>query len=230
MRCQRFSQMALLGLLFMSSTASAAVIKLSFSHDSRPDFAVAQSVLSTVDDSAADTAGDQNTEVSLLDVLEGLAVIQGDRASFTLDNVQLQGSPVVVVNTVLQATKGGTFALYDESNGLLLSGTLGNGTLSGPLGSTATGGFLTTEFGSFTGGSLLTKLEESGLTRSALSISMTDVSGGAGLQLAPDGTLQTFTADATANISAHEAVPEPQSYALVYSALAAVYLGLRRPF
>ncbi len=231
MRRRRFHHLAMAGLLMMlSSTASAAVIKLSFSTDSKPDFEVVHGVLSTVDDEVLSTAGDQNTEVTLLDVLEGLVLIEGDGASFTLDNVQLQGSPVVVVNTVLQATSGGTFSLYDQSNVLLLSGTLGNGTLSGPLGSTATGGFLTTEFGTFTGGSLLAKLEQAGMTRSSLSISMTDVSNGAGLQLAQDGSLQSFFADATANISAHESVPEPHGYALMYSALAAVYLGLRRPF
>ena len=227
---RRFITLSALAASFLltAATSQAAIIKLGYSTDSLPDVEAVNGVLSTVQDVSAGTLGDQDTEVTLLSVLSGLLVIEGDRASFTLDGVQFTGNPAVIGGTVLQPTAGGNFNLYDPANALLLSGTLGKGTLSGPLGGTATGGFLTTEFGQFTGGSLLPTLQANNLLLSSVSISLTDVGGGVGFSLAANGSLQDFAADATANISAAPQVPEPQSVALALSGIAATLFGLRR--
>lgn len=212
---------------FISTTASAGtIIKLGFSTDSKPDIELLDGLLSTFDDDFGATLGDQNTEVTFLGALSGALAIEGDRASFTLSDVVVSTSPTVIGSTVLQPTEGGTFSLWGPSNELLLSGTLGNGTLSGPTGGTATGGFLTTEFGSFTGGSLLTTLQGSGLSESSLSISLTDVSDGTGFQIDESTqSLTNFTADATANIGGQ--VPEPAALSLGLLGLLGV-LRIRR--
>jgi hypothetical protein len=219
--------LALAGLLLSGTSASAAIIKLGFSRDSRPDMESVGGILSTVADVSLATTGDQNTEVTFVGELGGILSIEGDRASFTLDNVALTGKPVVVGSTVLQETSGGAFSLYDEANTLLLSGTVGDGTLSGPIGGTATSGFLTTKFGIFNGGTLLSLLAEKNLTNASVSISMLNVNGGAGLALSGDGVLNPFTADATALISAQPQVPEPAAATLVATGALALLLARR---
>jgi len=228
MRRPLISWLALAGVLLSGMNASAAIIKLGFSRDSRPDMESSGGILSTVADVSLATTGDQNTEVTFVGELGGLLSIEGDRASFTLDNVALTGKPVVVGNTVLQETAGGTFHLYDEANTLLLSGTVGDGTLSGPIGGTATSGFLTTEFGIFTGGTLMTILSEQHLVNASVSISMLNVNGGAGLGLSGDGSLNPFTADATALISAQPQVPEPAAATLLAGGALALLMARRR--
>ena len=198
------------------------IVKLGLSTDNLADIELKDGTLSTLDDGLGATAGDQNTEVTYLNSLLAAAGGQPfgeDNLSFTMDNVTLEGQPEQIGNTILQITKGGEFSLYDQNNGLLLSATLGDGILSGPIGGTATGGFLTTEFGTFTGGSILDDLIPN-LTNSSLSISLTDVNNGAGLSLTNTGSVADFTADATANIGA--AVPEPSATTLL--ALASVGL------
>lgn len=190
------------------------IIKLGFSTDSLPDIELADGMLSTADDLIGATTGDQATEVTFLGALAGQGAIEGDNASFTLEGVQLVNTPTIFGTTILHATEGGTFSLYDPSNVLLLAGTLGDGTLSGPIGGTATGGFLTTEFGEFTDGTLLSVLEETTSLRSSFSISLTDVNGGGGFATRDNGELAEFQADATANIGAQE-VPEPTTWALL---------------
>ena len=103
---------------------------------------------------------------------------------------------------------------------------MGDGTLSGALGATATGGFLTTEFGEFTDGSLFPTLQDSALLRSSFSISLTNVNGGGGFATDDSGDLVDFEADATANIGA-QLVPEPSSAALILLGLLGT-LTLRR--
>jgi hypothetical protein len=202
---------------FASGLDAGTIIKVNFSTDSMPDIELVNGVLSTVDDAVDSTDGDQNSEVELLGVLAEQSVNVGDNASLTFDRIQMSGPPMTVGGMVLQSTQGGTFDLYDSSNQLLLSGTLGNGTLSGPLGNTATGGFLTTEFGTFTGGSLLPVLLALGpVVRSSFSVSMTDVNDGAGLSRNVDGLLDDFSADASAIIAAQPgSVPEPSGSSLL---------------
>lgn len=218
--------------LMPSLTHAGTIMKLGFSTDSKPDIAMIEGVLQTADDDFGATFGDQNTEVTFLGVLSGVlaSAIEGDRASFSLSDVQVSDDlPTVIGTTLLQPTMGGDFILYDPSNNVLLSGTLGNGTLSGPIGGTATGGFLTTEFGSFTGGSLLATLETQNLSQSSVSISLTDVNDGLGLSLDTDGRLMDFTADATANIGARqEQIPEPAGWVLLLVGLVSCGATRRR--
>jgi hypothetical protein len=184
---------------------AGTIIKLGFSTDSLPDIELVDNTISTVDDGVGATTGDQNTELTYLGVLGGGTPIEGATASFTLDNVQLSGQPMTFNTTILQATAGGDFSLYDQNNVLLLEGTLGAGTLSGPMGGTATGGFLTTEFGDFTSGTLLPALQLQ--PRSTFSVSLTDVNNGLGFDKTDGGDLAPFVADGTANIGAQ--IPEP---------------------
>ncbi len=205
---QRFLIAVGLAAALVPAAQAGTIIKLGFGIDSLPDIELSDGKLSTYDDGAGATQGDQNTEVTFLGVLAGTTPFEGDRASLTLDNVMLSGEPTVIGGTVLQATTGGTFDLYDPSNNLLLKGTLGGGTLSGPLNNIATGGFLTTEFGTLTGGSLLPTLNSAGVALSTFSIALTDVNNGLGLKVNADNNrLLPFTADATANIGGQ--APEP---------------------
>lgn len=216
-----------LSLVLPPTAYCGTIIKLGFSTDPLPDFTLSLGVLSTSDDLDSGSTGDQATEVAYSDALFGEADIVGASASITLDNIQLVDSPFVFGNTILHATQGGDFQLYDEANSLLLAGSLGDGTLSGALGSTATGGFLTTEFGEFTDGSLLPTLQDSVLLRSSFSISLTNVNGGNGFSTDESGDLVDFEADATANIGA-QFVPEPSSTALILMGLLATP-AWRRP-
>lgn len=197
---------------------AGTIIKLGFSTDSLPDIELIGNTISTVDDGVGATSGDQNTELTYLGILGGGAPIEGATASFTLDNVQLAGQPTTFSTTLLQATTGGDFALYDQNNVLLLAGTLGEGTLSGPMGGTATGGFLTTEFGDFTSGALLPALELQSNLRSTFSVSLTDVNNGAGFDKTGGGDLAPFEADGTANIGA-QIVPEPAALLMLIPGL-----------
>ncbi|MDG2385301.1 MAG: hypothetical protein P8N76_26765 [Pirellulaceae bacterium] len=212
-------------VLTVPATAGT-IIKLGFSTDSLPDINLVDAVLSTADDGIGATSGDQNTEVTFLGALSGESTIESDNASFTLSSIDLVDNPTIFGTTILQATEGGSFDLYDQNNDLLLSGTLGKGTLSGPVAGTATGGFLTTEFGMFTDGSLLNILNPENLLQSSFSISLTDVNGGLGLGTSAEGKLEDFSADATANIGAR-AVPEPAAILTVIMGLMSLF-GLTR--
>ncbi len=215
--------LAALMLFCTSGVQAGTIIKLSFAgSDSLSDIELVDGVLSTVDDGWGATTGDQLTDISYMSVLSRPAGF----GSVTLDGIKLVGAPVGgVTGFALQATEEGSFSLYDPDNVLLLSGTLGNGTLSGPIGGTATGGFLTTEFGAFTGGSLMGALGDHKHT--TLSISLSDVNNGEGMSLTDSDQLANFTADATANIGAN-AVPEPAAIGLLLIG-AGVLCFTRRP-
>ena len=214
----------LLSFLLVNTSANAGtIIKLGFSNDARPDIELVSGILSTVDDGIAATAGDQNTGVIFDAELSGEPSLSDSVASVSFNNISLMGENTTIANTVLQETMGGDFSLYGEANELLLTGTLGNGLLHGPIGGTATGGFLTTEFGAFTGGSLLPSLN--GMNLSAVSISLSNVNGRSGLATNDDGTIQDFTADATANIVAS---PEPSASLMTVVGVVGCMLFARR--
>lgn len=212
--------------LTSAAAQAGTIIKLGFGVDSQPDFELVDNVLSTFDDGFGATIGDQNSEVTFLGPLTGLIAIEGDRASFTLTDVHTTGTPTIIGLTLLQPTSGGDFRLYGPSNELLLSGTLGDGTLSGPLGGPATGGFLTTQFGTFTGGSLLQTLGAQDLVQASFAISLTDVNDGNGMAIDGNGNLLPFAGDATAIVGGQ--VPEPASVSLVGLAGLFGFATLRR--
>lgn len=222
-----------------SQTYAGTIIKLTLGDDDMTDIEFTGGVggiLSTVDD-LDPSIGDQNTAVEFLDVLDPHAAdIVTAIASVTLDGVVADGNAIVFGGTVVfQNFMGGTLSLYDSADNLLLSGTLDASSLIGTLGPPATGGLITTTFGAFTGGSLAGYLDPNSL---ALSISLADINGGAGLSVTPGlpfppptifdgGELNAFMADASIIISA-DPIPEPSSIALLLTSGAIAAIGGRR--
>ncbi len=86
----------------------------------------------------------------------------------------------------------------------------GTSSLTGTIGLPASGALFTTSFASVTGGSLASEMHENSVS---LSLSLTDVNGGAGFSLigAMGDELASWEADVTANIAALDAMPEPTS-------------------
>jgi hypothetical protein len=208
-------------------TFAGTIIKLSLGGDAVSDIEYTgggAGVLSTEDDLNAGTTGDQNTAVEFLDFLDPvIADIPTSTASFTLDGLTAAGPATVVNGSLLaQSFAGGSLFLYDDdaANTLLLSGTLGTSVLTGPIGPPATGALFTTSFAVVTGGSLAQYIDPASLT---LSMSLSDVNGGAGFSVTPApvfpppvvsaGVLNAFTADATLSI-AGELIPEPTGIAI----------------
>jgi hypothetical protein len=210
-----------------SQIQAGTIIKLTLGEDNSPDIEFsggASGILSTTDDAhVSGSIGNQNTTVEFLDVLDPHAAdIVSDIASVTLDGVTAQGNALVLGGSVvLQTFLGGTISLYDAADTLLLSGTLDQSSLLGTLGAPATGGVITTSFGQFTGGTLAGYLDPNTL---ALSISLANINGGAGLSVSPPpppqsviydaGELNAFDADATIIISA-DPIPEPATVAML---------------
>lgn len=217
-------------LLALQAQISSAgtVIKLDLANDSSTDVALSSNTLRTVDDGIGATTGDQNTSVIFLDALAAEENILF--GSFTLDGVNLFGTPFVINNSVvMQPTQGGHFKIYNQNNVLILSGSLTDGTISGPLGANnaATGGFLTTTLGSFDGGTLLGKLA---INSASLAFSLTNVNEGNGFNIVGEGNdarLGSFTAHATANLGAR-AVPEPSTTVLAILGLCGIVGQFRR--
>lgn len=231
----RFGRIALLGvavLLTVSQDVQAGtIIKLGLGGDAAPDINFtggAGGVLSTMNDGNAATTGDQNTGIDYLDFLAAsFADIPPAPASFSLSNLVASGPASTFGPLVIQNFSGGAMNLYDPANVLLLSGTLGNSALTGPVGAPATGGLFTTSFATITGGVLQGYIKPGSLT---LSMSLTDINGGAGFSVggAAAPTLNAFTADATLNI-AGERIPEPLAASLLLIGLAvAGVVGRRR--
>jgi hypothetical protein len=149
--------------------------------------------------------------------------------SFSLNGLTASGFaslfPIISPVLVIQDFTGGTFELYDPANTLLLSGTLDDSTLAGPLGPPATGALFTTSFSLVTGGILSPFIDKDTLT---MSMSFTDVNGGAGFSVAAVAPLlNPFTADATLSMAADQ-VPEPALAALFLAGAAALIPTIRR--
>jgi hypothetical protein len=211
----RLVQLALFGvstLIFVAGAEAGTIIKLDLGSDAAPDIVYsggAAGILSTFDENNPNLAGDQATEIDFLDFLDQPS-IQG---SFSMENLTAMGAASTFGPLVIQNFTGGTLSLYDAGNALLLSGTLDNSALTGPIGAPATGALFTTSFATITGGSLQPLILQDTLT---LSMSLTDINGGAGFSVggAPSLVLDEFNAGATLNIAA-DPIPEPLSSALL---------------
>jgi hypothetical protein len=208
---------------------AATIMKLNLG-GSGPDLSMAGGVLGTSSDLDATTAGDQNTAIEYTGFLDPISDVNTSVASFSLSGVTAVGAPNVT-SVVSQNFNGGALSLYDPSNILLLSGTLGDSTLVGTLGPPGTGAFFSTTFGSVTGGALAPFIVDNSLS---LSINLTNVNGGAGLSLAPGGqALGAFTADSFVNVGGEPTdsaggLPEPGTLVLAATALFAGAAARRR--
>lgn len=225
--------------IFTTAAQAGTIIKLGLGGDPLPDVEFDGVVLSTVDDTTAATTGEQNTDVDYQDFLSSETDIPTSIASVTLDGITAVGTATVFPAPpsppllVIQNFSGGTISLYDAANTLLLSGALSSSTLTGTLGPPGTGALFTTTFSTVTGGTLAPQILPNSLT---LSMSFSDVNGGAGFSVTPSPpavvppifSLNPFTADATANI-AGEVVPEPAAALLMMVGAAVCSLGIRRP-
>jgi hypothetical protein len=201
-------------LLSASAARADTIIKLGLGGDAAADIQLSGGVLSTVDDGDAATIGDQTTNVEFLGFLSVL--LDQAVASFTLDGVTVSGAPTIVGGTVVvQNMTGGIFTLYDVSDTVLLSATLGSSALAGPIGGAATGAVFSTSLASLNSGGVLDFFIDDDTI--SFSISLTDINGGAGLSVSGGGTtLDPFSSDATMGIAADEApVPEPHAAALL---------------
>jgi hypothetical protein len=215
-----------------TSAYAGTIIKLSLGSDIEDDIEFDGTTLSTVDDLVGATNGDQNTAVTYTDFLDALADIPLNVASFSLNGLTKTGFATLIMDVlVVQNFTGGTIQLYDDSDVLLLEGTLANSTLSGPLGPPATGALFTTTFGVVTDGTLQPFIDDGTL---ALSMTLTDINGGVGFSVTPSlplagpYTLNSFRSDATVAIVA-EPVPEPAA-AVLFLLGAALAIGRRASF
>jgi hypothetical protein len=216
-RFGRVAIFALAILVFTASTQAGTIIKLSLGSDASADVEFSggsSGVFGTVDDGNGATTGDQSTAIEFGDFLDGSQPdVMTTTASFTLDNLTASGAPSTFGPLVIQNFTGGTLSLYNPANVLLLSGTLANSALTGPIGPPATGALFTTSFATVTGGALQNNIVANSLT---VSMSFSDINGGAGFSVGggPSAVLNSFQADATLNIAAQQ-IPEPVAAMLI---------------
>jgi hypothetical protein len=193
----------------MTIAASAGtIIKLDLGEVTTPDIRFDGTTLSTLDDGNAGTTGAQDTDADFHDFLGSFPDLLTPTASFSISGLTPSGAAATLGPLAVQNYTGGTFQLYDPANTLLLSGSLTSSAVTGPLGSSATGALFTTSISSVTGGQLASQILPNSLS---LSMSFTDVNGGAGFSLSVGPVapvLNPFTADTTLNIAA-EPIPEP---------------------
>jgi hypothetical protein len=203
---------------------------LGLGSDTPPDIEFDGTTLSTIDDGDAGTTGDQNTNVDFLDFLTSFSNILTPTASYSLNGLTPAGPASVIAGVlVIQDFTGGTFELWDPANVLLLSGVLDDSTLAGPIGPPATGALFTTSFSMVTGGLLKPLIDMDSLS---VSMSFTDINSGIGLTVGIGAAplLNPFTADATLNKAADQAIPEPgaMTLAAVATGLTVVFVSRRR--
>lgn len=201
-------------LLFAGSVSAApiTVIEVHLGGVSQPDVQLSGGVFGTIDDGAAGTTGNQNTDVLFDALLSGQTdIVSG--ASFTLSGVTLSGSASAAGPIISQNTTGGSFSLYDSSNALLLSGTLGDGTIFGSD-TSSIGSFFNTTVGSLTGGSLLAFLPDLGVSL-GFSLGTVTTGNASGMDIV-NNNISNFTANGTGLV---DVVPEPASMTLLLSGL-----------
>ena len=196
---------------FAIAAHASTIIKLNLGSVG-PDIGMTGGQLSTVDDGIAATTGDQNTNVEFTDFLSATPDITTPIASFTLSGLTAVPPAQQLGSLAIQNFTGGQFSLYDQANNLLLSGPLTTSALTGVIGPPGTASLFTTSLTSATGGSLAPLILTGSLS---LSMSMTDVNGGAGFTVS-DGILQPFVADSSVLIAADSnPAPEPSTLALM---------------
>jgi hypothetical protein len=208
---------------FTTTLEAGTIMKLSLGGDDMPDVQLIGGELETINDQNVATLGEQDTAIDFQDFLAGQSDVLTPTASVILDDVTRVGNATVLGSVVLQNFSGGSIAVLDPSNNLLLSGMLGSSTLAGTLGPPATGGLFTTSLATITGGSLAPMILPGSLT---VSISLSDVNGGLGFQV-DNGILEGFAADASVNIGADQ-IPEPTAAVLCALGIALSALGLSR--
>jgi hypothetical protein len=208
---------------FQGTLQAGTIMKLSLGGDNTPDVHMLGGELETMNDGNAVTLGEQDTAIDFQDFLAGQTDVLTPTASVILDDVTRVGNATTLGSVVFQNFSGGSIAVLDPSNNLLLSGMLGSSVLAGTLGPPATGGLFTTSLATVTGGSLAPMILPGSLT---VSVSLSDVNGGLGFEV-DNGILEAFEADASVNIGADQ-IPEPA--AAVLCALGALFsvLGLSR--
>jgi hypothetical protein len=210
----------------ISATATETVVKVPLG-DGGFDVAYDGNSFGTVSDSDLSTSGEQNTRVIFTGALDSVADIDDPNASFTLADILLSGAGTMAGSVVVQETTGGNFSLWNSSNQLLLSGSLGNGAITGSE-NQSTGSYFTTSFSSFTGGSLAALLDPNS---AALSLALAGIftDGSPGLRLV-EGVLLPFTADGLVAIEGgpNKDVPEPMTGILVLSGIAVAALARRK--
>jgi hypothetical protein len=188
-----------------------------------PDLGMSGGVVSTVNDGDASTTGDQDTAVQFTDFLDSIPDINTHVASFSLSGVTASGPVTQLGPLAIQNFTGGQISLYDPSNNLLLTATIGNTVLTGTIGPPSNGSIFTTTLSSATGGSLASLIAPGSVS---LSFNLTNVNGGAGLSVS-DGTLQPFIGDSSVLIAAN-AINAPEPAALALLALGGFGLLARR--
>lgn len=169
----------------------------------------AASTFATTSDGVAGTTGNQDVSGDYLNFLDSIASFSG--GSFTVSGLTASGPPTVFSTFVSQNLTGGSFSLYNSSNTLLLSGTLGTSLLSGLSGP---GGVASVTSGAtVTGGTLQPLIAPGSLS---ISISITDINDGAGFTLSSGNTIiDPFSGDMMVTFAGNEAVPEPSTAALL---------------
>jgi hypothetical protein len=215
---------AVVGL--MAATVNAGtIIKLDLGDVGTPDIRFDGTTLATMNDGNAGTTGDQDTDADFHDFLSSVPDVLTSTASFSISGLTPSGAATTLGSLVIQHFTGGTFQLYDPANTLWLSGSLTTSALTGPIGPPATGALFTTSISSVTGGQLAPFILPNSLS---LSMSFTDINGGAGFTLggAAAPVLNPFTADTTLNI-AGEPIPEPTMAALI--SIGGLLAGLAMP-
>jgi len=211
------------------ATYAGTILKLNLGNIG-PDMSMVGGVLGTANDGVAATVGNQNTAIEYTDFLNPIPDVNTSIASFTLSGVTAVGSPNVTA-VVSQNFNGGSLSLYDPSNTLLLSGTLGSSSLVGTRGPPGTAAVFSTTFGTVTGGALAPFIIANSLS---ISMNLTNVNGGAGLSLGQGGEiLNGFTADSFVNVGGNATdlgggLPEPGTLLLALTAMLAGVAVRRR--
>jgi hypothetical protein len=175
------------------------------------DFALNSGVASSNDDGDGLTVGLQTTGFTFDGFLNPYFADISAGASLSIGGISTSGSPFVSGPSVLQGTNGGTFEFYDASNQLLLSGALAAGILSGATGD-STAVYSSAAPATLNGGLLLPYIDANS---AFLTIALGNVRTGSstGLAVGSSGLLN-FTANATGQLDAFAAVPEPTTLIL----------------
>jgi hypothetical protein len=213
---------------------AGTIIKLSLGDDAIADVEFSggpAGVLSTADDFAFSTSGDQNTSIEFLGDFDFISDIMTGNASYSLNGITATGPAINNFGFITQFFSGGNFQIWDAANTLLLDVNLGGTVLFGQLGNSQ-GGAINTTFGTTTGLGLYDSLiipNTVGMTISLASIKT--IGGPNSLSGTPAGpgltNIRPFNADASKIITAG-VIPEPTTAILLVLGAMAASLAQRR--